>query len=116
MPDRCDSRCSIVTSSSMSGRSWPSTERAVVERSSEPSSIRLVTAVDAHHARETVRLGDRIDRMQQVHSEDGISGQTVDTRSGRLRLRVELSTGGSEWFRQMQAESFQPDLRNCARL
>ena len=38
------SRCSIVTSSPMSGRSGPSTDRAGVERSSTPSSIRLTTA------------------------------------------------------------------------
>ncbi len=44
MPDRCESRCSTVTSSPISGRSAPSTERAVVESSSEPSSIRLATA------------------------------------------------------------------------
>ena len=43
MPDRCESRCSTVTSSRISGRSSPSTERAVVESSSEPSSIRLAT-------------------------------------------------------------------------
>ena len=44
MPDRCASRCSTVTSSAISGRSSPSTERAVVESSSEPASIRLTTA------------------------------------------------------------------------
>ena len=44
MPERCDSSCSTVTSSPISGRSAPSTERAAVERSSEPSSIRLATA------------------------------------------------------------------------
>src|SRR5918992_3493218 len=44
MPDRCASRCSIVTSSRMSGRSCSSPERAVVERSRTPSSIRLTTA------------------------------------------------------------------------
>ena len=44
MPERCASRCSTVTSSSISGRSLPSTERAVVESSSLPSSIRLTTA------------------------------------------------------------------------
>jgi hypothetical protein len=44
MPDMCDRRCSIVTSSPMSGRSSPSTERAVVVRSRRPSSIRLITA------------------------------------------------------------------------
>jgi hypothetical protein len=33
----------------------------------------LATAVDAHHARETVCMRDRIDRVpQHVHSEDGI--------------------------------------------
>ena len=41
MPDRCDSRCSIVTSSPINGRSPPSTDRAVVESSSAPSSMRL---------------------------------------------------------------------------
>ncbi len=40
MPDRCESRCSTVTSSAISGRSAPSTERAVVASSSEPASIR----------------------------------------------------------------------------
>ena len=44
MPDRCASRCSIVTASSISGRSSPSTDRAVVSSPSEPSSIRLTTA------------------------------------------------------------------------
>ena len=43
MPERCASRCSTVTSSPMSGRSEPSTERAVVESSSEPSSTRVAT-------------------------------------------------------------------------
>ena len=40
MPERCDRRCSIVTPSSIRGRSRPSTERAVVESSSRPSSIK----------------------------------------------------------------------------
>ena len=44
MPDRCDRRCSTVTPSSISGRSPPRTERAGVESSSTPSSIRLTTA------------------------------------------------------------------------
>ena len=34
----------MVTPSPMRGKSRPSTERAVVERASEPSSIRLTTA------------------------------------------------------------------------
>ncbi len=44
MPDRCASRCSTVTSSAISGRSLPSTDRAVVVRSSVPLSTRLITA------------------------------------------------------------------------
>src|SRR5438034_4260248 len=44
MPDRCDRRCSTVTPSSITGRSLPRTERAGVESSSTPSSIRLTTA------------------------------------------------------------------------
>src|SRR6478672_3177658 len=43
MPDRWPSRSSTVTLSAISGRSRPSAERAVVERSSRPSSIRLTT-------------------------------------------------------------------------
>jgi hypothetical protein len=43
MPDRCASRCSTVTSSPMSGRSAPSTERAVVDRRSTPLLIKLTT-------------------------------------------------------------------------
>ena len=39
---RWASRCSTVTSSWISGRSSPSTERAVVSRSSRPSSMRLM--------------------------------------------------------------------------
>ena len=44
MPDRCPSRCSTVTSSAMSGRSSPSSERAVVPSARVPSSTRLMTA------------------------------------------------------------------------
>ena len=44
MPERCASSCSTVTASSISGRSEPSTDRAVVESSSLPSSIRVTTA------------------------------------------------------------------------
>ena len=44
MPERCSSRCSTVTSSEISGRSSPSTERAVVARSSRPSSTSDTTA------------------------------------------------------------------------
>ena len=43
MPERCASRCSTVTSSSISGRSSPSTDRAGVASSRRPSSIRLMT-------------------------------------------------------------------------
>src|SRR4051794_25100605 len=44
MPDRWVSRCSTVTSSAISGRSLPRTERAVVARSSTPASISDTTA------------------------------------------------------------------------
>ena len=44
MPDRCASRCSIVTSSAIIGRSVPSSDRAVVPSSIVPCSIRLTTA------------------------------------------------------------------------
>ncbi len=43
MPERCESRCSIVTPSSMSGRSSPSSERAVVASETVPSATRLMT-------------------------------------------------------------------------
>ncbi len=43
MPDRCESRCSMVTSSPISGRSSPSTERAVVVSSRAPSWISRTT-------------------------------------------------------------------------
>ena len=47
MPDRWLSRCSIVTVSSTSGRSEPSTDRADVVSSSAPSAtmLRMVDAV-----------------------------------------------------------------------
>src|SRR5262245_20356232 len=44
MPERCESRCPTVTAPSMSGRSRPRTERAVVVIASVPSSIKLATA------------------------------------------------------------------------
>ena len=44
MPDRCASSWPTVTRSSMSGRSGPRTERAVVSSSSTPSSISDTTA------------------------------------------------------------------------
>src|SRR6478609_278770 len=43
MPERCSSRCSMVTASSTSGRSSPSTERAVVSRSASPLSTSRIT-------------------------------------------------------------------------
>src|SRR5215510_9349807 len=43
MPDRWAGRCSTVTSSPISGRSAPSTQRAVVDRRSAPSLIKLTT-------------------------------------------------------------------------
>src|SRR6478735_11498236 len=43
MPERCESRCSIVTSSPMSGRSSPTTARTGVSRATRPSATRLTT-------------------------------------------------------------------------
>jgi hypothetical protein len=43
MPERCARSCSTVTASSISGRSGPSTDRAVVARASTPSWMRLTT-------------------------------------------------------------------------
>lgn len=44
MPDVWASSCSTVTPSSISGRSAPSNERAVVDRLSTPSSTSDITA------------------------------------------------------------------------
>ena len=103
MPERCASRCSTVTSSAISGRSPPSTERAVVESSSEP------VLDEAHHGerRQPLRAArDREPRVDRVRDPVAAVGEPVGLReldvaaavdahdTGEARLgseRVELS-------------------------
>ena len=91
MPDRCASRCSTVTSSAISGRSPPSSERAVVSR------VPAAVGHQRHHRQGGEGLGpagDREDGLGGVRHLPAPVGQAVGTFDERLARTMQADHAG----------------------